>query len=83
MSYLAYHKNKKTGVTYVYEVKGYWNKNLNQPRNKQICIGKLDPETGEIIPSKRLDPARLSQGETHFLIAIHGAKTMIILSLKY
>ncbi len=55
MAYKTYHKNKKTGVTYVYEAVSYWDKEKRQSRNKQVCIGKLDPETGEFIPSKRLD----------------------------
>lgn len=56
MAYKVYQKNKKTGVTYVYEAFSVWDKEKQQPRNKQVCIGKLDPETGEFIPSKRLDP---------------------------
>ncbi len=54
MSYLVYQTNKKTGVTYVYEAKSYWDKEKQQARNKQVCIGKLDPKTKKLIPSKRL-----------------------------
>lgn len=46
--------NKKTGVTYVYESQSYWDKNKQQPRNRRICIGKLDPDTGNLISSNRL-----------------------------
>ena len=46
-------KNKKNGVTYVYESTSYWDKEKKQPRNTRICIGKLDPETSEIIYNKR------------------------------
>jgi len=53
MASTAYHHNKKTGTTYVYSVTSYWDKEKKQPRNKQVCIGKLDKTTGEIIPSKR------------------------------
>ena len=54
MSNLSYRRNKKTGVTYVYSIeKSYWDKEKKSPRNKQICLGKLDTETGEILPSKR------------------------------
>jgi hypothetical protein len=61
MGYRAYHKNKHTGVTYVYEATSVWDKEKKQPRNRQVCIGKLDPDTGEFIPSKRLGcaPSRL------------------------
>lgn len=48
------HVNKKTGVSYVYEYVSYWDKEKKQGRNKQICIGKIDSESGEIVPSKRL-----------------------------
>ncbi len=55
MGYRVHQINKKTGVTYVYEAVSHWDKKRKQPRNRQICIGKLDPETGNFIPSKRLD----------------------------
>jgi hypothetical protein len=50
---LVYLKNKKNGVTYVYESSGYWDKEKQQARNIRTCIGKLDPITGDIIPSKK------------------------------
>jgi transposase len=49
----TYHHNKKTGVTYVYSVESYWDKEKKAPRNRQVCLGKLDKATGEIIPSQR------------------------------
>ena len=48
--------NKKTGVTYVYESTSFRDKETKQPRNKRVCIGKLDPSSGEFIASKRLKP---------------------------
>jgi transposase len=57
------HLNKATGVSYVYEYVSYWDKEKKQGRNKQVCIGKLDPATGELIPSKRLSaPPTPQQG---------------------
>ena len=53
MSSITHHHNKSTGVTYVYSVESYWDKKKKAPRNKQICIGKLDPETGEVVPTRR------------------------------
>lgn len=52
MSIVKMH-NKKTGVTYVYESTSYWDKEKQQPRNKRKLIGKIDPETGEIVPTGR------------------------------
>ena len=49
------HHRKANGTTYVYEVvENHWDKEKKQPRSKQVCIGKLDPGTGDLIPSKRL-----------------------------
>lgn len=50
---IVHQKNKDTGVTYVYESDGYWDKDKKQARSQRKCIGKLDPETGEFIPSKK------------------------------
>jgi len=41
---IVYLKNKKNGVTYVYESRGYWDKEKQQARNNRVCIGKLDPK---------------------------------------
>lgn len=43
--------NKKTGTTYVYESKSYWDPEKKQSRNKKKLLGKLDPVTGELIPT--------------------------------
>src|SRR6185437_8147328 len=56
MAYRINHLNKKTGITYVYESISYWDKAKKQPRTKQVCIGKLDKDSGGFIPSKRLEP---------------------------
>lgn len=53
MASITHHRNKKTGTVYVYSVESYWDKEKKAPRNKQKCLGKLDPETGELIPSKK------------------------------
>lgn len=46
--------NKQTGVTYVYEVyENYWNKEKKRPESKRRLIGKIDPETGRIVPTSR------------------------------
>jgi len=50
---LVYLKNKNNGITYVYESAGYWDKEKQQARNKRKCIGKLDPVSGKLIPSKK------------------------------
>lgn len=50
--------NKKAKVTYVYESESYWDKEKQQPRNRRKLIGKIDPATGEIVPTGK--PGRKS-----------------------
>ena len=44
---------KPNGTRYLYAVESYWDKELKQGRNKQVCLGRIDEETGEVIPSER------------------------------
>ena len=43
--------DKRSGITYVYESTSYWDKEKQQPRSKRKLIGRLDPDTGEIVPT--------------------------------
>ena len=58
MSCIVYQTNKKTGITYAYESISYWDKEKQQPRSKRQYLGRVDDETGEIIPkqNKKLKP---------------------------
>jgi transposase len=56
MASLAYHRNKRTGAVYAYSVESYWDKAKKAPRNKQVCLGRLDEASGEIVPSRRRAP---------------------------
>ena len=52
MSSIVYQIDKKTGTKYAYESISYWDKEKKQPRSKRKYLGKVDPETGNIIPSR-------------------------------
>lgn len=43
--------DKRSGLTYVYESKSYWDKEKKQPRSKRTLVGRLDPLTGDIVPT--------------------------------
>ena len=43
--------DKRSGITYVYESTSYWDKEKKQPRSQRTLIGRLDPDTGKIIPT--------------------------------
>lgn len=45
-------KQNIKGTIYIYEVTAYWDKEKKQARQRRVCIGKENPRTGELIPSK-------------------------------
>ena len=49
-----YHKD--TDTTYVYDSVSYWDAEKGQSRSKRKLLGKIDPETGEIVPTGRRGP---------------------------
>ena len=48
---IVYHTDKRSGITYAYESKSYWDKETKMPRCKRTLIGRVDPDTGEIKPT--------------------------------
>lgn len=48
---IVYNHDKRSGITYAYESKSYWDKEKKMPRCKRTLIGRVDPETGEIKPT--------------------------------
>ncbi len=48
---IVFAKDKRSGITYAYESKSYWDKEKKMPRCKRTLIGRVDPETGEIKPT--------------------------------
>lgn len=83
MAYI-YQTNKQTGVTYVYENKVYWDKEKQQSTAKRKLIGKLDPVTQEIVPTRAYQkktvlektpvkpgPLAISQVKRHFFGATY------------
>ncbi|MCP4680791.1 MAG: IS1634 family transposase [Desulfobacterales bacterium] len=52
MAAIVYQTNKKSGITYAYESVSYWDKEKQQSRAKRKCIGKVDPETQQIVPTR-------------------------------
>ena len=61
MAAIVYQTNKKTGITYAYESISYWDKGKQQSRAKRTCIGRVDPETKTIIPTRKRTPQSVVQ----------------------
>lgn len=48
---MVHQTDKRSGITYVYESKSFWDKEKKQSRSKRTLIGRLNLETGEITPT--------------------------------
>ena len=57
--------DKRSGITYVYDSRSYRDPETKKVRSKRTLIGKLDPETGEIVPTagrwKKCSPNYVSE----------------------
>lgn len=49
---IIYQTNKKTGITYAYQNNPYWDKEKQQSRAKRKLLGRVDPTTGDIVPTR-------------------------------
>src|SRR5665648_1070431 len=54
---IVFQTNKDTGITYAYESVSYWDKDKQQSRARRKLIGKVDRETGEIVPTRKSLPS--------------------------
>jgi len=52
-SNIIYLENKKSGTIYAYEDKPYWDSEKKQSRSNRKLIGKVDPATGNIVPTRK------------------------------
>ncbi len=49
MSCIVYRTNKKTGVVYAYRSESYRDPITKKPKSKRTYLGRVDPETKEIV----------------------------------
>ncbi len=43
--------DRRSGITYAYDSHSYWDPEKKMTRAKRKLIGRVDPETGDIIPT--------------------------------
>jgi hypothetical protein len=48
---IIYQHDKRSNITYAYESHSYWDKEKKTSRAKRTLIGRVDANTGEIIPT--------------------------------
>jgi transposase len=51
MTAIVYQTDKRSGITYAYQSISYWDKEKKQSRANRTLIGRVDRETGEIVPT--------------------------------
>lgn len=56
--------DKRTGITYVYDSKSFYDKEKKCSRAKRTLIGKIDPDTGEMIPTDGRNKGAKAKSET-------------------
>ena len=49
---IVYQRNKKSGVIYAYDNSPYWDPEKKQSRAKRKLVGKVEPLTGTIVPTR-------------------------------
>jgi hypothetical protein len=48
---IIYQHDKRSNITYAYESQSYWDKEKKMTRAKRTLVGRVDKETGEIVPT--------------------------------
>jgi len=62
---IIYQHDKRSGITYAYESHAVWDKEKKMSRAKRALIGRLDTETGEIVPTDgRCKPGKASKEDS-------------------
>lgn len=67
-----YEQTGKNGITYVFEVESRWIPELKQPRSFKRCIGRINPETGELEPTGKRGRKPKNADNSHETVADIG-----------
>ena len=46
---IIHQHDRRSGITYAYESHSYWDKEKKTSRAKRTLIGRVDPDTGDIV----------------------------------
>lgn len=82
--------DKRSGITYAYESHSYWDPEKKMTRAKRKLIGKVDPDTGEIVPTdgRNKKPKTPASGDADYkkmyekLLKKYEAQETLIKSLE-
>ena len=83
---IVYQKDKRSGITYAYESKSFWDKEKKMSRAKRTLIGRVDTETGEIIPTdgrcRKLSPSHQEDASYHMPRTLKECRAEILRLLE-
>jgi len=68
--------DKRSGITYAYESHSYWDKEKKMTRAKRTLVGRINTDTGEIVPTDgrgKKDKAKVSPTEELDYKKLYGA----------
>lgn len=64
---ITYNHDKRSGNTYAYETTYTWDKEKKQSRSRRTLIGRVDEESGEIVPTdgrgRKRSPSYVTEDE--------------------
>ena len=69
---IIHQKDKRSGITYAYEAVYCWDKEKKQSRSTRTLIGRVDEQTGEIIPTDGRNRKKQSSSTTQQRKKQHG-----------
>lgn len=76
---IIHQHDKRSGITYAYESFSYWDKEKKMTRAKRKLIGRVNPDTGEIIPTD----GRGRKSKTKEVETVDHEKLYLQLQKKY
>lgn len=53
MAAIVFQTDKRTGITYAYQSISHWDKEKKQSRAKRTLIGRVDSQSGKIVPTRK------------------------------
>ena len=82
--------DKRSGITYAYESHSYWDPEKKMTRANRKLIGRVDPDTGEIVPTdgRNKKPKTPASGDTDYkkmyerLLKKYEAQETLVESLR-
>lgn len=68
---IVYQTDKRSGITYAYENQSFWDPVLKRSKSKRKLIGRVDPQTKQIVPTdgrcKKRSPSFVAEPDEYVM----------------